>query len=212
MHKILKYCAILLALFVVALAPAAAADVLYVGNDGFLMYPTLIDPQTTIHNVEFVGMYNDFWTGPSADLEAKAWATINSIDGTGGFYDYNVVFYDMGEFWHYPFGNNYSNGSYAGIGAYELASDINNDEPTVFVAIRSADYTGTSHLLEEPFAIIDDVGLTTSGSFFNSQYNTTRYYILDFFQQDFYNSSFTFVGTQNQANDFVDYVYEIPYI
>jgi|GEM_PF-4214954 hypothetical protein len=208
MHKILKYCAILLALFVVALAPAAAADVLYAGNSDFLIYPSLLVGNDTTHNVQFVDMYNSLWTGPSAALEAEALATINSLDGTGGFYEYDVVFYDMGEVWHYPFGNYDKNGSYVGVGAYELAA---NDD-VVFVALRSAGYP-SSNLLDQPFAIIDDEYLTSQGDFFNSSTAPTQSYLLDFFNQGFYDPyDFFFEGTRDQAESFIDYVSSIPYI
>lgn len=121
MKKLLRYSAIFIAIFVtmsVAIASVSATSILYAGNAGYTIYPTLVNDS----NTTFVAMYNSNWTGPSAALEQIAWDTVNnSSNQTGGFYDYDIVFYDMGEFWYYPFGNYFANGSYAGIGAYNLA-------------------------------------------------------------------------------------------
>ena len=189
-----------MALFLVALAPATATSVLYAGNSGYTIYPTLVNDT----NTTFVDMYNSTWTGPSAALEQLAWDTVNNPSNqTCGFYQYDIVFYDMGEFWYYPFGNNDQNNTYVGTGAYELASASG----TKFIALRSADYVNGSHLTGYPFAIIDDPFWTSEGIYYANSNATQQNYLLDFFNQTFYNYTDPyFVGNATQANAFIAYV------
>lgn len=200
MNTPVKCAIVLMAFFLVALAPATATTVLYAGNAGYTIYPTLVNDT----NTTFVDMYNSAWTGPSDDLLQLAWDTVNnSSTQTGGFYQYDIVFYDMGEFWYYPFGNKYQNGTPAGTGAYDLASASG----TKFIALRSADYMTGSHLTDYPFAVIDDSNWTQSGMYYANVNNTKKAYLLNFFNQNFYNSTNPyFVGNATQANAFVAYV------
>jgi len=207
--KLMTYGAVLLALFFVAFAPATAADVLYVGNfdyPGGTIYPTLLDPNTTNHTVTQVAMYNAGYTGPSSQLLAIAEATVNT-NGAGGFSNYDFVFYDMGEFWYYPFGNTYDEfDEIDQLGAYDLAN-------TAFVALRSAPWGGTTHLAPYQFRVIDDSTQTAYSQYFIDN-PSEQTYLLAFFDYDLNNSSATnlydvndsfFIGDQSQADGFVDY-------
>lgn len=209
MKKLLRYSAIFIAIFVtmsVAIASVSATSILYAGNAGYTIYPTLVNDS----NTTFVAMYNSNWTGPSAALESYAWKTVdpgNYSNVTYSFTNFDIIFFDMGEFWYYPFGDGKDSNGNVLPGAYNLSAAAGKK----LIALRSANFTTGSHLTPYPFAIIDDPNCTSNGSYYQNANSTTKAYLLNFFNQSFYNyTNPYFIGNSTQANAFVNYVENIP--
>lgn len=205
--------------------PVSTIKLLYAGNTGFYIYPYLANDSISGVDVTFVEMYDTGFTGPSDDLLTIAWNTVDSSNPSNPgvnsyvFTDFDIAFYDMGEFWHYPFGNYDENGSYVGVGAYDIAGyDPNvpdSGKTTAFVALRSADWVNGSSLTSYPFAIIDDIPTTETSSIWITANASGNTVIMDYLEGFFDSTNiydandYNFIGNATQAKNFVDYVFGI---